>query len=324
MSIPSSNTPGPVSFKGAKGALYIRVSKHEQLLGYSPETQEEDLRNEANRLGIIISRIFRDNGVSGTGLKKRKGLQNLLNQVEDGQIDVILIWDLTRLSRNLMLQLEMVQSFISNGVSIVTRSGPFEFLTPEGKLTLQLLGAVAEFESRKIGERAKRGLARRWEEHKWTGGVIPYGYEFNKKTERLNIKEVEAKVIRELFQRYLEEETTLYNLTNWINTTELKPRRAMKFKYVKIIRQILSNRRYIGEQRNRKGDVHVEVNMKLIDEEIFLKVQSKLKQNMIFSPNYRGKYANIDGFIKQQICSNCGKKVLDQSNYCSTCGHQLI
>lgn len=127
---------------------YVRVS-----------TADQHQDRQLERLRPLVGKIFCDEA-SGKD-KCRPQLDALLNYVREG--DEVLVCSMDRLSRNLKDLLQLVDMLVSNGVSIRFLKEGFEFkpgdASPVARLTLQIMGSVAEFERQVILERQREGIA---------------------------------------------------------------------------------------------------------------------------------------------------------------------
>ena len=119
--------------------------------------QESELLDWAERRGWE-SKIYRDNGVSGAK-ESRPGLDALLADVRRRRIDVVMVWSLDRLARSLKQLLTLAEELRSLGVDLYSHKQAIDTASPSGRLTYQVLGAVAEFEREMLRERVKAGLA---------------------------------------------------------------------------------------------------------------------------------------------------------------------
>jgi len=135
-----------------KAAIYARA--HDQ---HSIESQLLDLRDLATRKGYTISDKceFIDDNVSGRTLD-RPALSQLREMVKTHAIDMVLVDDPDRLSRNLAHQLLLTKEFEKAGVRLEFLTTPTEN-TPEGRLLLDVKGVIAEYERETIRERMMRG-----------------------------------------------------------------------------------------------------------------------------------------------------------------------
>lgn len=136
-----------------RAALYARVSTNDQ----DTETQLRELRQYVERRGWDLAEEHVDQGVSGSR-KSRPALDALLKRARARQVDVIVVWALDRLGRSLSHLVTLVDELGALGVDLVVLTQPIDTTTPSGKLTFQILGAVAEFERQMIRSRVRAGI----------------------------------------------------------------------------------------------------------------------------------------------------------------------
>src|SRR5450755_4625455 len=139
--------------KGKRAAIYVRVSTLEQ----DTDLQETELRQYAESRGWDYI-VYRDKGQSGAK-NDRPALNGMLNDLRRRTFDVIVVWKLDRLARSLRQLLTIGEECQSLGVDLVSLRQNIDTTLPAGRLTFQILGAVAEFERELLRERVKSGMA---------------------------------------------------------------------------------------------------------------------------------------------------------------------
>lgn len=135
--------------------LYARVSTSDQ----EPETQLRELRAYVGHRGWTLAGEYVDQGVSGA-TDRRPQLDRLMTAARRRQLDGVLVWRLDRLGRSLRHLIVTLDELQALGVAFVSLHDGVDATTPAGRLGLQVLGAVAEFERALIRERVRAGLAR--------------------------------------------------------------------------------------------------------------------------------------------------------------------
>ena len=143
-----------------RAALYARVSTvgHGQDVGL----QLDELRQVAAKRGWIVEdgHEFVDEGVSGVK-DSRPALDQMLAAARAGKLDVIAVWRLDRLGRDLRHLLAVCEDLASWGVGLVSlRDAGFDTTSAQGKLMLAVLGAFAAFERDLLRERVIAGVRR--------------------------------------------------------------------------------------------------------------------------------------------------------------------
>ena len=137
-----------------RAAIYARVSTLDQ----EPENQLRELRHYATARGwTAVEHV--DRGVSGSK-DRRPALDQLVADAKRRRFDVLVVWRLDRLGRNLRHLLFLLDELAALGVGFVSLAEGIDTNTPAGKLQLHILGAIAEFERARIQERVRAGLSR--------------------------------------------------------------------------------------------------------------------------------------------------------------------
>src|ERR1700674_4442839 len=136
-----------------RAAIYVRVSTVEQ----ETDLQEHELREYCERRGWSYV-VYRDKGQSGAN-NDRPALTAMMNDLRRRKVDVIVVWALDRLARSLKQLLSIAEECKSVGVDLVSLKQSVDTTLPAGRLTFQVLGAVAEFERQMLRERVKAGMA---------------------------------------------------------------------------------------------------------------------------------------------------------------------
>ena len=138
----------------ARVALYARVST---LIGQDPEMQFSELREYASRRGWSITSEYVDQGVSGSK-ESRPELNQLMADAHWRKFDAVLVWKIDRFGRSLKHLVNALADLCAYGVAFVSFRDNLDLSTPSGRLMLQIIGAMAEFERSLIQERVKAGL----------------------------------------------------------------------------------------------------------------------------------------------------------------------
>lgn len=187
-------------------AIYTRKSTEE---GLDQDFNSLDAQREACAAYILsqkhegwaeLSDRYDDGGFSG-GSMDRPGLTQLLNDVEAGRVDVIVVYKVDRLTRSLADFAKMVDLFDGAGVSFVSVTQAFNTTSSMGRLTLNVLLSFAQFEREVTAERIRDKVAASKRKGIWMGGAVPMGYDVNDKA--LIVNPVEAEAIRTIFAEYL-------------------------------------------------------------------------------------------------------------------------
>ena len=149
-----------------RAVLYLRVSKHDQTI----ENQRIELERVAKAKGWKVIATFKDEGMSGAfGREVRAQYDSMLKQGVQAKFDVVLAWDVSRLSRSLVDLVTTLDELHACGIDLYLHQQAIDTTTPAGKAMFQMCGVFAEFERGILSERVKAGLNRAREEGKILG-----------------------------------------------------------------------------------------------------------------------------------------------------------
>ncbi len=239
-------------------AVYCRVSSDERL---DQEFNSIDAQKEAGHAYVASQRSegwipvaddYDDPGYSG-GNTERPGLKRLMADIERGQIDIVVVYKIDRLTRSLADFSKMVEVFERQSVSFVSVTQQFNTTTSIGRLMLNVLLSFAQFEREVTGERIRDKIAASKRKGLWMGGVPPLGYDVANRL--LVINEPEATVVRRVFNEMLTIGSptkiagalTAEGITTKAWTTQEGQNRDGARIDKKYIHKLLRNRIYLGE-----------------------------------------------------------------------------
>jgi len=187
-------------------AIYTRKSTEHGLqlefnsLDAQREACEAFIQSQVAQGWQPLSKRYDDPAFSG-GNMGRPALQKMLLDIEAGQIDVVVVYKIDRLTRSLADFAKLVEIFDARSVSFVAVTQQFNTTTSMGRLTLNVLLSFAQFERELASERVRDKIAASRKKGKWTGGSVPLGYDV--KDKRLVVNHAEAKTVRTIFTRYV-------------------------------------------------------------------------------------------------------------------------
>ena len=170
------------------------------------EACERYVEGQAHDGWKLIPEHYDDGGFTGANME-RPAFQRLLADIEAGKIDIVVVYKVDRLSRSLLDFARVMGRFNQAGAAFVSVTQNFSTADAMGRLTLNMLMSFAEFEREMIAERTRDKIAASRRKGKWTGGPVPLGYDVVDK--RLVINELEAVVVRELFDLYEQHRSAL-------------------------------------------------------------------------------------------------------------------
>jgi DNA invertase Pin-like site-specific DNA recombinase len=187
-------------------AVYTRKSSEEGLeqefnsLHAQREACEAYIASQRSEGWVLVRDHYDDGGVSG-GTLERPALKRLLQDVEEGLVDVVVVYKIDRLSRSLMDFSRLVEVFDRNDVTFVSVTQSFNTTTSMGRLTLNILLSFAQFEREVTAERIRDKFRASRMKGMWMGGIVPLGYRVD--NHKLVIEETEAAIVRMIFERFI-------------------------------------------------------------------------------------------------------------------------
>jgi DNA invertase Pin-like site-specific DNA recombinase len=188
-------------------AIYTRKSSEEGLeqefnsLHAQREACEAYIASQKSEGWALVRDQYDDGGISG-GTLERPGLKQLLADIEDGLVDVVVVYKIDRLSRSLMDFSKLVEVFDRNDVTFVSVTQSFNTTTSMGRLTLNILLSFAQFEREVTAERIRDKVKASRMKGMWMGGYVPLGYDVQDR--KLVVNEQDAGSVRRIFDRFVE------------------------------------------------------------------------------------------------------------------------
>lgn len=268
-------------------AIYTRKSTEE---GLEKEFNSLDAQREAcvayimsqqHEGWILRPTLYDDGGFSG-GSMDRPALQQLLLDVKAGEVDVVVVYKIDRLTRSLADFAKIVDVLDDAQASFVSVTQAFSTTTSMGRLTLNVLLSFAQFEREVIAERIRDKVAASKAKGMWMGGGVPLGYEAENR--KLIIVPEEAATVRYIMEQYLVTASVpvlVEQLGDEGIVTKRRTSRAGRVYGGKPFKRgslawLLKNRVYIGEVVH-KGNVYSGEHDAIVPRELFDAVQAKLR-----------------------------------------------
>jgi site-specific DNA recombinase len=191
-------------------AIYTRKSTEEGLdqafnsLHAQRESCEAYVRSQAGEGWRALPAQYDDGGFSG-GTMERPALRRLMDDVDAGRIDTVVVYKVDRLTRSLADFAKIVERLDAAGSSFVSVTQAFNTTTSMGRLTLNVLLSFAQFEREVTGERIRDKIAASKAKGMWMGGPLPLGYDppIDPRTRALVVNSAEAEQVRMIFETYL-------------------------------------------------------------------------------------------------------------------------
>ena len=279
-----------------KCVIYTRKSTNDGLeqdfnsLDAQREACEAYIKSQAHEGWTCRPDKYDDGAYSGATLD-RPAMQSLLEKVKAGEIDVIVVYKVDRLTRSLTDFAKLVELFDTHKVSFVSVTQQFNTTSSIGRLTLNVLLSFAQFEREVTAERIRDKIAASRKKGKWMGGSVPMGYDVRDK--RLVPNNAEAKDVRKIFELYLEI-GNIRSLLIALKAEGTQPKTTKQnggktdFSRGQLA-HLLKNPVYIGKARH-KDKVYEGEHEAILPQELFNQVQTKLRAQAPFETiKYREK-----------------------------------
>lgn len=277
--------------KRVRCAIYTRKSSDEGLdqsfnsLDAQREACEAYIKSQKHEGWKVLPARYDDGGASG-GNMDRDALQRLLSEIDNGRVDMVVVYKIDRLTRSLADFAKLVDRLDAAGASFVSVTQQFNTSTSMGRLTLNVLLSFAQFEREVTAERIRDKIAASKKKGLWMGGLVPLGYD--KRDDGLVINQAEAQTVRSLFQTYVQLGNVRQlkqhadDLGYRTKTRTLTSGRVVEGKSFTRGRlyHLLSNPIYRGKIRH-KTELYDGVHEAIVDEELWSEVQTRLSQNRV-------------------------------------------
>ncbi|MBL6081588.1 recombinase family protein, partial [Belnapia sp. T18] len=267
----------PASVQKLRCAVYTRKSTDEGLdkefntLDAQRDACEAYIASQRAEGWVLVHDRYDDGGFSG-GTLERPALKRLLADIEQGRVDVIVVYKIDRLSRSLMDFAKLVETMEAHGVTFVSVTQSFNTTTSMGRLTLNILLSFAQFEREVIGERIRDKFAASRARGMWMGGKVPLGYDVVAR--KLVPNEAEAARVRRVFGLFVETgsgvETVRRLQAEGVGSKSGRPLDKGD------VYKILNLRTYIGEVTH-KGHVYPGEHAAIVPQELWDRVHAILQ-----------------------------------------------
>ena len=318
--------------------LYERLSRDDELQGESNSisNQKQMLEDFARRNGLPNPTHFTDDGISGTRFD-RPGFLAMMEEVEAGRVEAIVIKDMSRLGRDYLKVGQVMEVLRQRGVRLIAINDGVDSLKGDDDFT-PFRNIMNEFYARDTSRKIRSVFKSKGMSGKHLTGTVIYGYLWDEKREHWLVDEEAAEVVRRIFSLTLEGYGP-YQIACKLsaNRIEIPVVHLARFnegvnrsKPVKdpygwgssTIVNILKKREYLGHTINFKTRKHFKdkkshyvsedewtifenTHEAIIDQQTFDLVQ-KIRSNVRRYPNGWGEAAPLTGLL---YCADCGGKM---------------
>ena len=310
----------PEQTRKLRVAAYARVSSNseDQLNSYAAQNAHYTELITSNPEWEFVD-VYADKGITGTSAEKREDFQRLLADCRRGRIDRILVKSSSRFARNAKECLEAVRELKALDIGVCFEEQNIDTAKLSGELLIAIFAMIDQEESAATAQRLRWSYRHRMQAGQFITCKAPFGYQLRNGT--LQIEKNEAKIIRLIYQRYLQgfnmeeiaDEITKYGIPTRDHKIRWKPRS---------IHYILHNEKYAGNsllqkkyttstlpyhQKQNHGALpqyfYEDSHPPIIDSDTFSRVQELLKAKGSHIPPKSGR---LHPFTRIMTCEVCG------------------
>lgn len=301
-------------------AAYCRVSSDsaDQLHSYAAQIRAyTDLIQGHD--GWELVDIYADEGLTGTRMDQREDLNRLLADCRRGKVDKVLVKSISRLARNTRDCLTILRELFRLGVTVQFEKENIDTGTLTSELMVSVSASLAQQESVSISQNQRLSYQRRMERGEFITCKAPFGYRMPD-GKNLVIYEEEARLVRQIFDSYLQGKSTL-DIAAAINKLGIPTRDGKPQWTAKSVNYVLSNEKYTGdvlcqkwyttstlpfEEKKDKGErdqYYVEhTHPAIITRDVFDRTQALLSSRACRKNCTQRAYP----LTKKIICGHCG------------------
>lgn len=280
-------------------AVYIRVSSLEQAnSGFWKDLQLTKIKkyieyNSDKGWQYNENLVYKDLWISWSKDEdERPWLKKLKEDIEAWKVDIVIVWRLDRLARKTIILLELVEFFKDHNIVFVSTDESIDTNTATWTFFLTILGAIAEMDRQLITEKTylwRIEAIKKW--FFWVGWNPKFWFTKNLKTKELELVDEEIEVVREVFNLYVKEWKSLWEVSN-----------VMKSKYSNMCRwdttkvsRMLSDEAYIWRYPLQKTKLEYEVS---IDKNTWKKIK---KPKTTWRDKKEWLYIEVETIIEPEI-----------------------
>lgn len=266
-------------------AIYTRKSVEEGLeqafntLDAQREACEAYITSQKANGWVCLPDHFDDGGFSG-GNTSRPALKCLMAECRAGNIDVVLVYKIDRLSRSICDFAELTKFFDQNNISFCSVTQQIDTSTSSGRMMLNILMTFAQYEREIIGERIRDKFLASKKKGMWMGGAVPLGYRVENR--KLLVVPEEAETVKRIYSLFLTTQSPK-QVAQELNTHGLTTKTGKPWSKGNLY-HILRNCIYVGKVPH-KGNTYDGEHEAIMDQDTWDRVQLYLTSDKDTPPN---------------------------------------
>ena len=311
-------------------AAYCRVSTEQEEQQGSFNNQMEYYTNLIkSNPDYELAGIFADEGISGTGTRKRPGFMAMIKACDEGRVDFLITKSISRFARNTADCLHFARHLKNKGIPILFEKEAINTMEASGELLFTILSSLAQEESRNISENTQWGIRSKFQQgipQINTESLLGYDKDENG---NLVINEKQAEVVRRIYREYLEG-WNFSEISRRLNADNISGVHGKVCWYPISIQRILKNEKHVGDllmqktytsdfltRKMEENDGEVEQyyvkdnHPAIIERDVWEAVQLEMERREEFRHVHGLKVSGSptnDQFFSKVFCGSCGWK----------------
>lgn len=275
--------------------------------GRSPS---KDSSGNIKAKGYVLVGSYIDRALSAR-TDDRPDSQRMVSDPSKRIFDIVLVWKLDRFSRNRLDSLQYRAILKKSGVDVISATENISD-GPEGVLLDSLLTGIAEYYSKDLSQKVKRGMTENVINGKVNGGTTTLGYK--RENGRYVIEETDAKLVKIIFDLYSQGTMSANKIVKYLKEKKLANSKGKYLTHATGART-LSNRRYLGEYTI--GEViNKNALPRIIEDKLFNQVQELLKKNCRWDGRHKASEPYL--LTGKLFCAECGEMMVSDGGTSAT------
>lgn len=307
-----------------KLGAYGRVSTEKDQQLDSLEQQKEFFQEFARQNNYELVNIYADEGITGRQTRKRDEFNRMMRDARKGMFDMLVVKDISRFARNTVDLLTSVRELKAMNIEVQFITNSYKALG-NSEFILTVYGAIAQEESAGLSKKVKFG--KNITAKKGRVPNIVFGYnKLEKEKYTLEINEEEAKIVREIFDMYVNKRYGCTKIARILNARGVRTKRDHTHFCGTAISRTLKHRIYIGQVVNKQSEVVdfltgqrrnipeeeqivvVNENLRIIPDDLYYKAQQIMEENTNKYLEPMLKAGNSSKYLYSTLikCEHCG------------------
>ncbi len=276
--------------------IYARYSSSSQR-DASIDEQIQVCEQYAQKYGYDIIEKYCDRALSGR-TSDRPALNQMFKDSAHHRFEVVLVYSVDRLGRELYDMLDGIRRLQKNGITLCSATEPFGN-TAAGRLSLHIMMSYAQYYSEELGDKIKRGMAYNASRCIYNGGGVPLGYRIGA-DRHFEIDPDTAPIVQLIFQMYANGKTVT-EITTLLNQQGFRSSKGAAFNK-NSLHTILKNRRYLGYYIHKGHEIKDGV-PQIIPDDLFDQVAAIMEKNRKAPARARAKEDYL--LTTKLFCGHC-------------------